>query len=141
MKVVSWKTFIAAMLGVAFIVFKIMTFENVVFDIAWIVLMGYLTIKAFKVAFSEKAYNEDVKKAEEGKIMMQELFGKFAPYAYYVPHILIGSGVLVAFIMPERMWRERSIVILVFLTIATLYLIWYFGKVAEYKRNKKEENK
>ena len=141
MKVVSWKTFFAAMLGVAFIVFKIMTFENVVFDIAWIVLMGYLTIKAFKVAFSEKAYNEDVKKAEEGKIMMQELFGKFAPYAYYVPHILIGSGVLVAFIMPERMWRERSIVILVFLTIATLYLIWYFGKVAEYKRNKKEENK
>ena len=141
MKVVSWKTFIAAMLGVAFIVFKIITFENAIFDIAWIVLMGHLTIKAFKVAFSEKAYDEDVKKAEDGKIMMQELFGGFALYAYYVPHILILSGVLVIWILPERMWQIKPGIMFAFLAVATLYLIWYFGKVAEYKRNKKDENK
>ena len=83
----------------------------------------------------------DLTKAEDGKIMMQELFGEFAPYAYYVPHILILSGVLVIWLLPERMWQIKPGIMFVFLAIATLYMFWYFGKIAEYKRNKKDENK
>jgi len=140
MKVVSWKTLFATILGLVFIIYKLFNFDGIV-DVLWIVIFIRLVVKGFKVAFSQEAYDEDVKHAEEGKIMTQELFGKFAPYAHWVPHILIALGVVIALMMPDRMWNERAVVIFVFLAIATLYMFWYFGKIAEYKRNKKDDNK
>jgi len=140
MKVVSRKTLFATILGLGFLIYKIISFEEI-FDIFWIVLFGHLVIKGTKISFSQEAYDDDVKRAEYEKKMMSELFGKFAPFVYWVPHILIALGVVIALLMPDRMWNERSVVIFIFLAAATLYAIWYFGKIAEYKRNKKEQQK
>lgn len=66
MKLVSPKTLLASLLGIAFIVIKIVTFDGVG-DLAWIGLMTYWTINGLIVAFSQEAYDEDVKKSISGK--------------------------------------------------------------------------
>ena len=66
MKLVSPKTLLASLMGVAFVVMKVMTFDGVS-DLFWIGLFGYWTIKGFIVAFSQEAYNDDVKKRIRAK--------------------------------------------------------------------------
>ena len=61
MKLVSPKTLLACLLGIVFIIMKVMTFDGLQ-DLFWIVFSGYLTIKGLIVAFSREAYDEDVKR-------------------------------------------------------------------------------
>lgn len=50
MKLVSPKTLLASLLGCTFVVMKVMTFDGLV-DMFWIILIGYLTVKAIVTAF------------------------------------------------------------------------------------------
>lgn len=59
MKLVSPKTLLASLLGCTFVVMKVMTFDGLV-DMFWIILIGYLTVKAIVTAFSQEAYDEDI---------------------------------------------------------------------------------
>ena len=88
MKLVSPKTLLASLLGCTFVVMKVMTFDGLV-DMFWIILIGYLTVKAIVTAFSQEAYDEDIKKAQQGKVLYRDLFGKFAYIAADVPILLI----------------------------------------------------
>lgn len=88
MKLVSPKTLLASLLGCTFVVMKVMTFDGLV-DMFWIILIGYLTVKAIVTAFSQEAYDEDIRQAQQGKVLYRDLFGKFAYIAADVPILLI----------------------------------------------------
>ena len=77
MKLVSPKTLLASLLGCTFVVMKVMTFDGLM-DMFWIILIGYLTVKAIVTAFSQEAYDEDIRQAQQGKVLYRDLFGKFA---------------------------------------------------------------
>lgn len=55
----------------------------------WIIFIGYLTVKAIVTAFSQEAYDEDIRQAQQGKVLYRDLFGKFAYIAADVPILLI----------------------------------------------------
>ena len=100
MKLVSPKTLLASLLGVAFMIYKVMTFDGAV-DLFWIILFGYLTVKGLNIAFSREAYEEDVRQAYQGKAMYGELFGRFAFIAADIPLIVILlTGLVAAFCHP-----------------------------------------
>ena len=88
MKLVSPKTLLASLLGCTFVVMKVMTFDGLV-DMFWIIFIGYLTVKAIVTAFSQEAYDEDIRQAQQGKVLYRDLFGKFAYIAADVPILLI----------------------------------------------------
>lgn len=75
MKLVSPKTLLASLLGCTFVVMKVMTFDGLV-DMFWIIFIGYLTVKAIVTAFSQEAYDEDIRQAQQGKVLYRDLFGK-----------------------------------------------------------------
>ena len=58
MKVVSWKTLFATILGLVFIIYKLFNFDGIV-DVLWIVIFIRPVVKGFKIAFSQEAYDED----------------------------------------------------------------------------------
>lgn len=62
MKLVSPNALFASLLGGAFVVMQIVTFDGIQ-DFFWIVFLGYLTIKALIAAFSQAAYDEDMNNA------------------------------------------------------------------------------
>lgn len=64
MKLVSPKTLLASLLGCTFVVMKVMTFDGLV-DMFWIIFIGYLTVKAIVTAFSQEAYDEDIRQAQQ----------------------------------------------------------------------------
>ena len=74
MKLVSPKTLLASLLGCTFVVMKVMTFDGLV-DMFWIIFIGYLTVKAIVTAFSQEAYDEDIRQAQQGKVLYRDLFG------------------------------------------------------------------
>ena len=88
MKLVSPKTLLASLLGCAFVVIKVMRFDGFP-DLFWIIFIGYMSIKGLVTAFSQEAYDEDVKQAQYGKVFYSDLFGRFAYIASDIPIILI----------------------------------------------------
>ena len=84
MKLVSPKTLWISLLGCAVVVLKAMTFDGFP-DLFWIIFIGYLSIKGLVTAFSQEAYDEDVKQALYGKALYSNLFGKFAYIASDIP--------------------------------------------------------
>ena len=86
LKVASPKTLLASLLAVGIIIYKIINFEDI-FDLLWIALFGYLLAKGLRVAFSQEAYDEDVRRAYQGRALYLDLFGKFAFIAVDVPVI------------------------------------------------------
>ena len=101
MKLVSPKTLLASLLGCTFVVMKVMTFDWLV-DMFWIILIGYLTVKAIVTAFSQEAYDEDIRQAQQGKVLYRDLFGKFAYIAADVPILLILLAGLLASVCSEK---------------------------------------
>ena len=73
MKLVSPKTLLASLLGCAFVVIKVMRFDGFP-DLFWIIFIGYMSIKGLVTAFSQEAYDEDVKQAQYGKVFYSDLF-------------------------------------------------------------------
>ena len=131
MKLVSPKTLMASLLGIAFVIYKVKTFDGLQ-DLFWIVLFGYLVIKALNIAFSQEAYDEDVRQAYQGKAMYGELFGRFAFIAADIPLIVILLTGLVAAFCPVTTFLRISLC--VFLLIAAGYEVWFSWYVSKQKR-------
>ena len=137
MKLVSLKTLLAVLLGIAFIIVKIVTFEDI-FDLAWIGLIGYWTVNGLVVAFSQEAYDEDVKKAEQGRALYRDLFGKFAFVAADVPLLLIVLSALLAAAFPAA---GVFAVACVLMLLAAAYAIWFAWYVSRKKRRWEESGR
>ena len=131
MKLVSPKTLLASLLGVAFMIYKVMTFDGAV-DLFWIILFGYLTVKGLNIAFSREAYEEDIRQAYQGKAMYGELFGRFAFIAADIPLIVILLTGLVAAFCPVTTFLRISLCVL--LLIAAGYAVWFSWYVSKQKR-------
>jgi len=128
MKLVSPKTLLACLLGFVFIIMKVMTFDGLQ-DLFWIVFLGYLTIKGLIVAFSQEAYDEDVKKAYQGKALYRDLFGRFAYIATDIPVIsLLLAGLLAAFCPVTTLLKVILVVLLLFAVGYAIWLSWYISK-------------
>lgn len=135
MKLVSPKTLLASLLGVAFIVMKVMTFDGVS-DLLWIGFFGYLTIKGFIVAFSQEAYDDDVKKAYQGKALYRDLFGKFAFIAADIPIIMILLAGVLAVLCPVT--AILKVVLCVLMIFALGYAIWFSWYISKHQRLRME---
>ena len=134
MKLVSPKTLLASLLGIVLIIVKIVTFDDM-FDLAWIGLIGYLTIKGLVIAFSREAYDEDVKEAYQGKALSRDLFGKFAYIAGDIPiMIILLSGLLAAAFPVVKILRAVCVLML----LAAVYAIWFSWYVSKHKRIRME---
>ena len=98
-KAASPKTLLASLLAVGIIIYKIINFEDI-FDLLWIALFGYLLAKGLRVAFSQEAYDEDVRRAYQGRALYLDLFGKFAFIAGDVPVISLVLALPLAGLCP-----------------------------------------
>ena len=56
MKLVSPKNLLVSLLGCAFVVLKIVTFDGIV-DLFWILFIGYLSVKCLAAGLSQEAHN------------------------------------------------------------------------------------
>jgi len=136
MKVVSWKTFLTAVVvGGGGIIYKIIYFDGLT-DLFWIVLFGYLTIKGLTVAFSKEAYDEDVKQTLQGKVLYRDLFGSFAYIAADIPILMILLAGLLAALCPVT--TLLRVVLLLLLALALVYAIWFSWYVSKHKRLRME---
>ena len=131
MKLVSPKTLLASLLGCTFVVMKVMTFDGLV-DMFWIILIGYLTVKAIVTAFSQEAYDEDIRQAQQRKVLYRDLFGKFAYIAADVPILLILLAGLLASVCSVTTLLRATLMGL--LLIAVGYAIWFSWYVSKHKR-------
>ena len=135
MKLVSPKTLLASLMGVAFVVMKVMTFDGVS-DLFWIGLFGYWTINGFIVAFSKEAYNDDVKKAYQGKALYRDLFGKFAFIAADIPIIAILLAGILAVLCPVT--AILKVIMCVLMIFALGYAIWFSWYISKHQRLRME---
>ena len=135
MKLVSPKTLLASLLGLTFVVMKVMTFDGVS-DLFWIGLFGYWTIKGFIVAFSQEAYDDDVKKAYQGKALYRDLFGKFAFIAADIPIIAILLAGILAALCPVT--AILKVVLCVLMIFALGYAIWFSWYISKHQRLRME---
>lgn len=135
MKLVSPRTLLASLLGCTFVVMKVMTFDGLP-DMFWIIFIGYMSVKGLGTAFSQKAYDEDVKKARQGKVLYCDLFGKFAYVAADIPFVLIFLACLLAMVCPVT--TLLRVILSVLLLIALGYAIWLCWYVSRHKRLRME---
>lgn len=135
MKLVSPKTLLASVLGIAFVVFKMMTFDGFA-DLFWILFIGYLTIKAVITAFSRQAHDADVKKDRQRKVLYRDLFGKFAYFVADIPLFLYLLAGLLALVFPKT--ALLRIVLLAMLFLVAAYVIWLIWYVSKNKRPREE---
>ena len=64
MKLVSPKNLLVSLLGCAFVVLKIVTFDGIA-DLFWILFIGYLSVKCLAAGLSQEAYDKDIKQAQQ----------------------------------------------------------------------------
>ena len=131
MKLVSAKNLLAALLGMAFVLYKVMTFDEL-FDLYWICFIGYLSIKGLIAAFSQKAYDEDIQTATQKKALYLRLFGKFAYIAVDIPIIVILLTGLLAILSPAS--KALGAVFIVLLLLALGYMFWLIWYITKHKR-------
>ena len=92
----------------------------------WIGFFVYLTIKGLHVAFSQEAYDEDMKQAYQGKALARDLFGKFAYIAGDIPVItIVLSGLLAIFGPVTAIFRICLCALVLFAAGYMLWLSWY----------------
>lgn len=128
MKLVSAKNLLASLLGMAFVLYKVMTF-NELFDLYWICFIGFLSIKCLIAAFSQKAYDEDINTATQKKALYLNLFGKFAYIAADIPIIVILLTGLLAIFSPASKTLGAVFIALLLLALGYMFwLIWYLSK-------------
>ena len=135
MKLVSPKTLLASLLGCTFVVMKVMTFDGLA-DMVWIIFIGYMSAKGLVTAFSQEAYDEDIRQAQQGKVLYRDLFGKFAYIAADVPIFLILLAGLLALVCSVTTLLRVTLIGL--LLIALGYAIWLCWYVSKHKRLRME---
>ena len=131
MKLVSAKNLLASLLGMAFVLYKVMTFDEL-FDLYWICFIGYLSIKGLIAAFSQKAYDEDIQTATQKKALYLRLFGKFAYIAVDIPMIVILLTGLLAMLSPIS--KALAVVFIILLLLALGYMLWLVWYISKHKR-------
>ena len=131
MKLISAKNLLASLLGMAFVLYKVMTFDEL-FDLYWICFIGYLSIKGLIAAFSQKAYDEDIQTATQKKALCLRLFGKFAYIAVDIPIIVILLTGLLAILSPAS--KALGAVFIVLLLLALGYMLWLIWYISKHKR-------
>ena len=125
MKLVSPKNLLVSLLGCAFVVLKIVTFDGVA-DLFWILFIGYLSVKCLAAGLSQEAYDKDIKQAQQAKVLYRDLFGKFAYVAADIPILLLLFTGLLAVICPITAFL-RAVLITLLLAAAgyAVWLCWY----------------
>lgn len=131
MKLVSAKNLLASLLGVSFVIYKVMTFDDL-FDLYWICFIGYLSIKGLIAAFSQKAYDADIQTATQKQALYLNLFGKFAYIAVDIPIIVILLTGLLAILLPVS--KALGIILIVLLLLALGYMFWLIWYISKHKR-------
>lgn len=138
MKLISFKTLMASLLGVLFIIIKIRSYDGIT-DLLWIVFFGYLIVKGLHISFSKEAYDEDVKEAYQGKALCSDLFGRFAFIATDIPvMVIILAGLIAAFCPITTLLR---VVLLVLLGFAVVYALWISWYISKHKQIRKDNGK
>ncbi|WP_295765833.1 hypothetical protein [uncultured Oscillibacter sp.] len=135
MKLISLKSLLTALMGCAFVVIKAVTFDGLA-DMVWIILFGYLSVKCLVTAFSQEAYDEDVKQARQGKVLYRDLFGKFAYVATDIPIILIFLAGLLAMLCPAT--NLLRVILIGLILVALGYAIGFSLYVSKHKRLRME---
>jgi len=130
-KVASPKTLLASLLAVGIIIYKIINFEDIS-DLLWIALFGYLLVKGLRVAFSQEAYDEDVRRAYQVRALYLDLFGKFAFIAVDVPVISLVLTLPLVGLCPDS--AARDIMLWALLLFAGGYAVWFVWYTAKHKR-------
>ena len=130
MKLISAKNLLASLLGMAFVIYKVMTFDEL-FDLYWICFIGFLSIKGLIAAFSQKAYDKDIQTATQKKALYLRLFGKFAYIAVDIPIIVILLTCLLAILSPAS--KSLGVVFIVLL-LALGYMLWLDWYISKHKR-------
>ena len=130
MKLVSPKNLLVSLLGCAFVVLKIVTFDGIV-DLFWILFIGYLSVKCLAAGLSQEAYDKDIKQAQQAKVLYCDLFGKFAYVAADIPILLLLFTGLLAVICPITAFF-RAVLITLLLAAAgyAVWLCWYFQSIS-----------
>ena len=131
MKLISAKNLLASLLGMAFVIYKVMTFDEL-FDLYWICFIGYLSIKGLIAAFSQKAYDEDIQTATQKQALYLRLFGKFAYIAVDIPIVVILLTGLLAILSPAS--KSLGVVFIVLLLLALGYMLWLVWYISKHKR-------
>ena len=135
MKLVSPKNLLVSLLGCAFVVLKIVTFDGVA-DLFWILFIGYLSVKCLAAGLSQEAYDKDIKQAQQAKVLYRDLFGKFAYVAADIPILLLLFTGLLAVICPITAFLRAVLITL--LMAAAGYTVWLCWYVSRHKRLRME---
>lgn len=133
MKLVSPKNLLVSLLGCAFVVLKIVTFDGLV-DLFWILFIGYLSVKCLAAGLSQEAYDKDIKQAQQAKVLYCDLFGKFAYVAADIPILLLLFTGLLAVICPITAFLRAVLITL--LMAAAGYAVWLCWYVSKHKRQR-----
>ena len=121
MKLISVKNLLASLLGIGYVIYKVMTFDDL-FDLYWICFLGFLSIKGLIAAFSQKAYDKDIQTATQKQALYLRLFGKFAYIAVDIPIVVILLTGLPAILSPAS--KSLGVVFIVLLLLALGYMLW-----------------
>lgn len=133
MKLVSPKNLLVSLLGCAFVVLKIVTFDGIA-DLFWILFIGYLSVKCLAAGLSQEAYDKDIKQAQQAKVLYRDLFGKFAYVAADIPILLLLFTGLLAVICPITAFHRAVLITL--LLAAAGYAVWLCWYVSKHKRQR-----
>ena len=131
MKLISVKNLLASLLGIGYVIYKVMTFDDL-FDLYWICFLGFLSIKGLIAAFSQKAYDKDIQTATQKQALYLRLFGKFAYIAVDIPIIVILLTCLPAILSPAS--KSLGVVFIVLLLLALGYMLWLVWYISKHKR-------
>ena len=131
MKLISAKNLLASLLGIGYVLYKVMTFDEL-FDLYWICFIGFLSIKGLIAAFSQKAYDKDIQTATQKKALNLRLFGKFAYIAVDIPIIVILLTGLLAILSPTS--KALAVVFIILLLLVLGYMLWLIWYISKHKR-------
>lgn len=131
MKLVSVKNLLASLLGIGYVLYKVMTFDEL-FDLYWICFIGFLSIKGLIAAFSQEAYDKDIQTATQKQALYLNLFGKFAYIAADIPIVVILLTGLLAILSPAS--KALATVFIILLLLALGYVLWCIWYTSKHKR-------
>ncbi len=142
MKIYSWKTLLATILGVVCIVWR---FEDVmagdVSAFTFMIILGYLVVKGLWVSFTKEGFQEDKQRTECIKKAYRKLFGPWAIIAPWGHIILISLAVASFWILPSQPWISSILLIgsLVYVIICRRLLRKYMKSEEEITQENDEK--